>query len=251
MKTVITIIFSLLIFVSCKQKEKSGIEFSDKYLSSHEWVIDSIYGSDEFIRDWIYFTPEQKFYRFSKNNKSYVIDSALIWKHNKVFKNNSQLFTIRGIDSLNIELKTSDKIYFAKRWNTFHREQIERFIKNNNFKLKINGKWKLDSLEIKKARMPSYCNEITSGAIFDFEDNGRLKVYQKDSINYCNKYSYRIREKEISLLEYDMILNFPIIEFDKNKLILESRYIQKNAMNEKSWKAKRKGFNLYFSRIER
>ena len=248
MKSALPIIICLLIFISCKQTESNGVRLSKEYLSSHEWMIDSIYGSKEFIQDWIYFTSEQKFYRFSESNESYVIDSALIWKHDKVFENNSQLFKITALDSLNIELKTYDKIYHAKKWNIFHREQIERFIINNKFKLKINGKWKLDSIGIKQARMPSYCNEITSGAIFDFESNGSLKVYQKDSTNYCNKYSYKIREKEISLIEYDMILNFPIINFDKDNLILKSRYIRKNVTDKKSWEAKRKGFNLYFSK---
>ena len=248
--TFLQIITCLLIFSSCKQTENNGIKISKEYLNSHEWMIDSIYGSKEYIQDWIYFTPEQKFYRFSNNSKSYVIDSALIWNNDKIFKNNSELFKITALDSLNIELKMSDKIYHAKRWNRFHPEQIERFITNNEFKLKINGKWRLDSIEIKQARMPSYCNEITSGAIFDFQNNSRLKVYQKDSINYCNKYSYRIREKEISLIESDMVLNFPIRKFDKDRLILKSRYIQKNVSDKKSWEAKRKGFNLYFSKLK-
>ena len=67
--TLIKIIICLLIFSSCKQTENNGIKFTNEYLSSHEWMIDSIYNSDEFIQDWIYFTPEQKLYRFSKTIK--------------------------------------------------------------------------------------------------------------------------------------------------------------------------------------
>ena len=40
-----------------------------------------------------------------KYNKSYIIDSALVWKNNQVFENNNEVFSITAIDSENIELK--------------------------------------------------------------------------------------------------------------------------------------------------
>ncbi len=250
MKSIITIIFSLLIFVACKQKEKIGIEFSDEYLSSHEWVIDSIYGSHEFIQDWIYFTPKKQFYRFSKYNKSYVIDSALIWKHNRVLKNDSELFKIIALDSQNIELKTFNKTYHAERWNTFDRENIKRFIENNEYKLLINGKWKLDSTEIGKGGLPLSCDQIEKGSIFDFKENGRLEVFEKDSLNYCNKFSYSLIKKELSLRKSDMVMGFPIAELNNNKLTLISRYIPKKNYTEEMWEKKKRGFKLYLTKKE-
>jgi len=249
MKSVITIIFGLLICVSCKQKEKSGIEFSDEYLSSHEWVIDSIYGSDEFIQDWIYFTPEKQFYRFSKYNKNYVIDSALIWKHNRILKDDSELFKIIALDSENIELRTSDKTYHAERWNTFDREDINLFIANNEYKLLINGKWKLDSTEIGKGGLPLSCDQIEKGSIFNFKENGQLEVFEKDSVNYCNQFHYGLFKNDLSLFKSDVVIRFPIVELDANKLILISRYIPKNNYSEEMWEMKRRGFKLYLTKL--
>lgn len=235
--------------VSCSQKEKNGIKFTDEYLSSHEWIIDSINGSDEFIQDWIYFTPEKQFYRFSKYNKSYVIDSALTWKHDRIIKNNSELFKITAIDSENIELKMADKTYHAERWNTFDREDIELFISNNKYKLLINGKWKLDSTEIKKGGLPLSCDQIEKGSIFDFKENGRLAVFEKDSVNFCNEFSYSLFKEELSLSKFDIVMGLPIAEITENKLILISRYIPKNNYTEEMWKLKRTGFKLYLTKI--
>jgi hypothetical protein len=250
MKSVIIIIFSLLIITSCKNKEKSGIAFSDEYLTSHEWLIDSISGSDEFIQDWIYFTQKKEFYRFSKYKKSYVIDSALTWKQDIVFKNNSELFKIIALDSENIELKAFDKTYHAKRWNTYYREDVELFISNNKFKLLINGKWELDSTEIGKGGLPSNCDQIEKGSIFEFKDDGILQVFENDSINPCYKYNYSLYKDNLSLQKSDVVMGFPILELTQNRLILVSRYIPNNNYNEEMWKLKRSGFKLYFTKIK-
>jgi hypothetical protein len=249
MKSIITTIFCLLIIVSCKRKENSGIDFSDEYLSSHEWVIDSVYGSDEFIQDWIYFTPEKQFYRFSKYSKSYVIDSALNWKHNKVLKDDSEMFKIIALDSENIELKTPLKTYHAERWNKFDPEDIELFISNNRYKLLINGKWKLDSTEIGKGGLPLSCDQIEKGSVFNFKDNGLLTVLEKDSVNFCNEFSYSLFKEELSLRKSDMVMGLPIAELNENKLVLVSRYIPKNNYTEEMWKLKRKGFKLYLTKL--
>ena len=249
MKYLIPTIICLLIFSSCKQKENFGIEFSDEYLSSHEWVIDSIYGSNEFIQDWLYFTPEKQFYRFSKHRKSYIIDSALTWKHNKILKANSELFKITAIDSQYIELESADKIYRAERWNQFDRGAIEYFISNNKYKLLINGKWKLDSTEIGKGGMPLNCGQIEKGSVFNFKNNGRLSVFEKDSPNYCNEFSYRINKERIALRKSDMIMELRISELNSKKLVLISKHIPRNTSPEKRWELKRKGIKLYLSKI--
>ena len=250
MKYLITSIICLLTFSSCKPKEKFGIEFSDEYLSSHEWVIDSIYGSNEFIQDWVYFTPEKKFYRFSKHRKSYIIDSALTWEHNIILKGNSELFKITAIDSQYIELKSADKIYRAERWNQFDREAIKRFISNNKYKLLINGKWKLDSTEIGKGGMPLNCDQIEKGSIFNFKNNSRLSVFEKDSLNFCNEYNYRVNKDRIALRKSDMIMELPISKLNSKKLVLLSKHIPKGTSAEKMWELKRKGIKLYLSKIK-
>jgi len=244
------LVFILFAFSSCIESQKEEISVSDEFLSSYEWMIDTIYGEDEFIRDWVYFTPRKKFYRFSKNRRSYVVDSALIWSNNQVLKDAEELFSITAIDSQFIELRNGENIFRAKRRYEFDSTDIERFIKNNELKLKINGKWHLDSMEIEKARMPSFCKEITVGAIFDFQDEGELIVYEKDSIDSCNKYSYSVYEDKISLTEWDMIMSFPIEKLDKNELIIKSKFIPRNVIwTEDIYKARQNGFNMYFKKV--
>jgi len=239
-----------LLITSCKSIKQSEIRFDDDFLSSHEWMIDSIYGSNKFTQDWIYFTPKKRFYRFSKFNKSYVIDSSLVWQRNHILKGDNILYKISKIDSQYIELKTEKEIFRAKRWNKFDSEDIERFISNNRYKLLINGKWKLDSTEIGIGGLPSNCDEIQAGAIMEFGENGRLQVFKKDSLNFCDRYSYQVYQDGLSLRKSDMIMDFPIIEISNNKLILMSKYIPKSNYTEETWLAGKKGFKLNLTKIE-
>lgn len=246
------LIVTLITLNSCIQNQEQEVSINDDFLSSHEWVIDTIYGEEQFIIDWIYFTPEKEFYRFSKYRKSYVVDSALTWAKNKIIKNGEEIFKINVIDSQYIELKGLEKVYRAERGNKFDPTDVEKVIKNNELKLMINGRWYLDSMEIEKTRMPSFCKEITVGATFDFKDEGTLVVYQRDSIESCNKYSYCIYKNKISLTEWDMIMTFPIEKLEMNILVFKSRFVPRDVVwTEETFKAKKNGFKMYFTKTSK
>ena len=240
----------LLILYSCVEAVNVDIVINKEFLGSHYWMIDTIYGEEKFIQDWIYFTPEEEFYRFSKFRKSYVLDSALTWHNNRILLNEKEIYKVIAIDSHLIELKGAEKTYRAKRWNEFDSVDIERYIKNNRYKSIINGNWKLDSMEIEKTRMPSFCEEIVKESVFSFNENGSLFVYEKDSTSPCNNYSYQINEDEIFLLEYDMGLTFPIQSIERKRLVIKSNYVPKNLLwKEEIYYASKNGFNMYFKKI--
>lgn len=229
---------------------KSKIPVTKDFLI-HEWMLDSIYGSNEFNQDWIYFTPEDKFWRCSHYSQSHLIDSSLTFKDNKVFDKGELKYSIFSLDSNNIILVSTDSIIFhCTRWNKFDSEDIDRFIKTNPTKKLLNGNWTLDSSEITPTRIPSFCNELYPGSKFAFNPNGRLEIYPKDSTNKCNSYSYKVWEDEISFIEYDMFMTLGIEKLSNDKLILKSTFIPKDRdpWSEEMLKFHQNGFNLYLTR---
>lgn len=254
MKNIIFIlIITVITITSCNQQQhkskENGIQLTNEFLV-HEWMLDSLYGSSEFIQDWVYFTPEGEFWRCSHYSESQLIDSLLTFKEDKVFKNGKIVYSITALDSSNITLKAnSEQTYHLKRWNQFDKEDIERFIQTNPTKLLLNGNWELDSSEISPTRMPSYCNDLMAGTRFDFKAKGILEIYPNDSINKCNSYSYRIWKDKISITEYDMVMELKIEKISTDKMVLKSRYIPREiAWTEEVMKAKQEGYNLYFSK---
>ena len=213
-------------------------------------MLDSLYGSKEFIQDWVYFTTTDKFWRCSYYSENQLIDSSLTFKDNKVFDKGELKYSIFSLDSNSIILVTTDrKVFHCRRWNEFDQEDIERFIKTNPTKKLLNGNWKLDSSQIAPTRMPSFCNDLYPGAKFAFNPNGTFDIYPKDSTNKCNGYSYKIWENEISITEYDMIMKLDIVNLSKDKLVLKSTYVPKDVdWSEKVMKARQEGYNLYLTR---
>ena len=254
MKTTTTIILlSIIGLLSCNSDRITAFENKvplTKEFLIHQWMLDSLYGSKEFIQDLVYFTHNDKFWRCSHYNESQLIDSSLTFKDNKVFDNGQLKYSIFSLDSNSIILVTTDnKVYHCSRWNEYDQEDVERFIKTNPIKKLLNGNWTLDSSEITPTRMPSFCNDLYPGTKFSFNPNGTFDIYPKDSTNKCNGYSYRIWENEISVTEYDMIMTLGIVKLSKDKLILKSTYVSKDSdWSEKMMKAKQEGYNLYLTR---
>ena len=228
---------------------ESKVPLTKEFLN-HEWMMDSVYGSKEFIQDWVYFTPNDKFWRCSHYNENQLIDSSLTFKDNEVFDNGQLKYSIFSLDSNNIILVSSDKkVFHCRSWNNFNQKYIYIFFITNTTKKLLNGNWTLDSSEIKPTRMPSFCNDLYPGTKYAFNPNGTFDIYPKDSTNKCNGYSYKIWENEISITEYDMVMKLEIVNLTKDKLILKSTYVSKDAdWSEKMMKARQEGYNLYLTR---
>jgi hypothetical protein len=97
--------------------------------------------------------------------------------------------------------------------------------------------------------MPLNCNQIEKGSVFNFMNNGKLSVYEKDSLNFCNEFYYRINKNRIALRKSDMIMELKISKLNNKKLVLVSKHIPKDTETKKKWELKRKGIKLYLSKI--
>ena len=212
-------------------------------------MLDSIYGSKEFIQDWVYFTPNNKFWRCSWYNESYVIDSSLTYSNQEVSLNGQLKYSIYSIDTSSILLVTpDDNVLRCKRWNAYDPERIANFIQSNPKKKLLSGNWTLDSSEVNPTVMPSYCKNLYLGSKFTFNQNGTFDVFPKDSTNKCNSYSYHIWENQVSITEYDMMMHLDIVKLTADKLILKSTYVPSDGCSEKMMEAKQKGYNLYLTK---
>src|SRR5690606_13276763 len=255
MKTTTTtiLLLSIIGLLSCNSgnsiKYESKIPLTKDFLV-HQWMLDSLYGSEKFIQDIVYFTPNNKFWRLSHYSESQLIDSSFTYKDNKVFDNGKLKYSVFSLDSNNIILvRTDNKVFRCRRWNQFEQEDLDRFIKTNPTKKMLNGNWILDSSDITPTRMPSFCNDLYPGTKYSFNPDGTFDIYPNDSTNKCNGYSYRIWENEISVTEYDMIMTLEIVKLTKDKLILKSTYVSKKSdWSEKMIKARQEGYNLYLTR---
>ena len=70
----------------------------------------------------------------------------------------------------------------------------------------IKGRWGVDSLTLPTVTIPSFCNEIGEGAVFEFEGQGNLMIYPKGVTKACGVYKYRIDESSIQVIKDDMIM---------------------------------------------
>lgn len=236
--------------IGCQEK-KTSIQIDQEFLTDW-WAIDSIYGSDQYIFDDVFFTPEGEFWWCSKRNKSLILDSALLVKNDRIFKEGVEKYKIQAVDSNYMTLTTTDNVsYGVKRRRDFDPKYLKRYIKSNPIKLKINGSWVLDSTQVNPSRVPSYCDDLYPGSRFIFHPKGRLNIFQNDSVETCNSYSYSLREKRLSITEYDMIMRMHIEHISKNKLVLRSKYIPRNIGWTKSvLEYRANGYLMYFSKIE-
>ena len=228
---------------------KSNIPVTDGLLI-REWMLDSISGSDRFLQDWIYFTPDHKFWRFSYYNNSYIIDSALDCNGDKIFLRDQLKYTIYSPDSNHLLLVTpEDSVFHLKSRRHFDIEDIARFVRANPHKLLLNGNWKMDSADYSPSYLPSYCENLYPGSRLVFNGNGFLDVYPRDSTHKCYSYSYKVSEEEISIVESDMTLNLALVKISGDTLILKSRWL--HYQNPDAQKVRESAYNIYLSRVKR
>lgn len=220
--------FLILACVEQKQNYPPSIKVTQDFLEGR-WMLDSIIGKDDWKQDWLYFTDDDKFWQFSKYNESYLIEKELGWKKDKIIKNGKTKYLITPLDSQHIILHGTNEKFHCKRWGDFEREDIERFLKANPLKKKINGWWKLEVKKDSIHNIPSWCNNLGNETKFYFNPNGKLEIYpidEKDN-KYCKSYTYSIfvnDKPQLNLQELDMIISYNILELNDNRLILDGIY---------------------------
>ena len=98
----------------------------------------------------------------------------------------------------------------------------------------IIGKWKVTSSEFLPFEHISYCENLNINSIFEFSENGNLKVYtsENDKLNCNQTQSYRVEKNKIVILEYDMLFDYEIISKSNNELKLRITHFP-NSMFDK------------------
>jgi hypothetical protein len=233
------------------ESHKNKIPITKEFLTS-EWLIDSIDGADSFIQEWVYFTPENKFWRLSYYNDTYIIDSSLEIRGNSIFKGNKRKYSVYSVDSNHLVLTDEDKIYHLQRRGSDNFDRISYFLEANPKKLLINGIWQLDSADYLPAYLPSYCKNLLPGSAIVFEPKGLLKVFEKDSADKCNSYSYKIFDDELSVTEYDMVVNMKIVTLTKDSLVFKSKWLdwENPKWTDEPWKVKADGYKIFCTRYK-
>jgi hypothetical protein len=219
--------FGLLIFVACNDHaDKRKIQITDSFLQG-EWMVDSIVGKKGWVQDWVYFTDDKKFWRFSEYRETYLLDKELNWKQDSVFNQSRIAYIISPLDSEQIILDNGKEKFHCKRWMPFDREKITKFLEADPVKRKLNGWWILDSADTFPIQIPSWCDNLGKGTKFNFNSTGKAEIYPVDTTSnkYCDSYIYKIYGKdELSFQENDLMIPYNIIKLDENELILKGRF---------------------------
>ncbi len=240
----------LIVFVGSCTLQNTNID--KEFLIGHEWMIDTMYGQNDFIQEWIYFTADDEFYRFSKYNKSYIIDSACIWNGNMIWKDGEERFSIEMIDSNYILLKGEQFIFRAKKWRKSDPGFIEMFIQNNKSKLLLNGEWRLDSIEIGDNAILPICGNSRQGAVFNFSEDANLFIRHESSLDSCRSYFYQVYDHELSIQDFDVIYSYPISKITSKQLILEPEWSRMKIKKIKGgFDLSKNSFKIYFRKIDK
>ena len=87
---------------------------------------------------------------------------------------------------------------------------------------KINGKWEVVNSSFLPFEHISFCDKLELGAIFNFQINGKLKVYNKGEKESCNDEQYfELDSTQIVIQEWDMIFNYEINKLSTDTLIFK------------------------------
>lgn len=232
-----------------RESYKSKIPITKQYLSS-EWLVDSVSGLDSFTQEWVYFTHDDKFWRLSYYNDTYVVDSSLEVKGDKIFSRGQLKYSLYSVDSNRMILAGKGKAYHLQRRGSDNFDRISSFLNANSKKLLINGIWRLDSADYLPAYLPSYCKNLLPGSAIVFEPKGIVKIFEKDSADKCNSYTYKIFDNELSLLEYDMIVNMELVTLTPDSLVFKSKWLdwENPKWTDEPMKAREQGYKIYCTR---
>ena len=117
--------------------------------------------------------------------------------------------------------------------------------KPKDSKPNLTGNWILDSTNLpfsSPARIPSFCNDLYPGSRFTFTRDSTLKVIAKDSTKECFEYSYNLHDKELTLIEWDMVMTFQIDSLTANALTIRSPYMPDRTISREE------GYVLFLSK---
>ena len=75
----------------------------------------------------------------------------------------------------------------------------------------LNGQWEVIETNITQFDHISFCENLTVGSIFHFDDSGEVLVYHKNMRRPCNNKQYYQKDtKSIIFQEWDMIFDYEI-----------------------------------------
>lgn len=72
---------------------------------------------------------------------------------------------------------------------------------DTSVKEEVEGRWVIDSLSLSSVNIPSFCHQIGEGAIFEFTENDSLKIYPRDAMEPCDRFSYTAQDDLIQIIK--------------------------------------------------
>ena len=89
---------------------------------------------------------------------------------------------------------------------------------------KLIGKWKVTKSSFLPFEHPSFCEKIGIKSVFDFDEDGILKVYENQTTTQnCNEYQvFWIDANELIVFEYDVHFPYQILKLTHDSLVLKT-----------------------------
>jgi hypothetical protein len=222
----------LLLLTSCLEKQKAPLVINFEFLKG-KWRMDSIVGSNKEREDWVYFTDDSKYWRFSLYNKSYLVEGDLRWEKDKIYKSGDLTYLVEAIDSNHILINDGQTKYHCVRFMMYpYYRDINNFLNANPFKELINGWWTLDTTSFQPRGFGSYGSELIEGSDFHFTDDGKLEIFNNftsksnNSINMTYWIHAVPESPTIAFVEKNTEMAYNIIMLDSSNLILKSVWLE-------------------------
>ncbi len=200
-----------------------------------EWKLDSIIGDSDLIEEWVYFTKEGKFWRYSFRKRSYLVEGDLKYKFNFVMHNKRDIgYRLQKVDTNHIIMIDSTfKKFQLTRWSYFDPSLLETYRIGDSLKKEITGLWKLDSMELSPATFPTtlyknFCYDLKPGSKLLFSDEGEAIVFNGATHTPCKQYMYKVYDGYVSFEEFNLDYGYDILEIDQNHLVLAEEFGDQN-----------------------
>lgn len=210
-------------------------EYIDSKFLVGEWKLDSIIGSKDLIEEWVYFTDEAKFWRYSFMQRSYLVEGDLDYKFNFVMHGKRKIgYRLEKVDTNHVIMTDSTHTKFQlTRWSYFTPDLLETYRVGDSLKQQITGLWRLDSMDIAPGSFPTalyknYCSDLRPGSKLLFSDEGEAIVINIKTHTPCKQYIYKVFEGYISFEEFEVDYSYSIMELDEKHLVLAEEFGEQN-----------------------
>ncbi|WP_053975902.1 hypothetical protein [Mangrovimonas xylaniphaga] len=106
------------------------------------------------------------------------------------------------------------------------KSDFEQNIKTEKqIKSPIIGKWKVIKSNVEPFQIISNGKKLYLNTIFEFSENGKHQVYEKNKSDFFSSVTYRIDEKKLIMVDLDMVFEYGIESLTTDSLKLKIKKI--------------------------